>query len=208
MSNAKKPAAKGPEGGDGKAAPAEKKGMSMVLVIGLVVGALGIGGGGAWWFASSKAHADAEAAAVAADDEHEDEGEGEGEDTSKAEDKKSQKKKKKKRPTHGDGPAEYLSLEPGFIVNLSDGDSTRYLQANIDVMARDPKVIEEAKLHMPAIRNSLLMLFGQKSASDLQSIEQREALREEVLEKVQEVMEEETGEPGVEQVFFTAFVIQ
>jgi flagellar FliL protein len=182
MSAAKKPAAKAP---DGAASPPEKKGMSMMLVIGLVVGALALGGGGAWWFVSSKAHAE--------------------ESDSGA--KKSEKKKHKKKSS-ADGPAVYIPLDPGFVVNLADGEGARYLQANLDVMVRDPEMVEVVKLHMPAIRNSLLMLFGQKSVAELQNVKQREGLRKEALKAVQKVLEEETGDPGVEEIFFTAFVTQ
>jgi flagellar FliL protein len=42
----------------------------------------------------------------------------------------------------------------------------------------------------------------------LNTREGKEKLREETLEEVQKVLLEETGEPGVDNVFFTSFVMQ
>lgn len=42
----------------------------------------------------------------------------------------------------------------------------------------------------------------------LRSREGKEKLREEVLAEVRKVLEEQTGEAGVEQVYFTSFVMQ
>ncbi|VAX05680.1 hypothetical protein MNBD_GAMMA19-792, partial [hydrothermal vent metagenome] len=38
--------------------------------------------------------------------------------------------------------------------------------------------------------------------------EGKETLREEALEVVQQILEEETGDPGIEAVYFTSFVMQ
>jgi flagellar FliL protein len=178
------------------AAPA-KKGLSLGLVIGLLVTTLALGAGGAWYFASSAA-----AAKAAQADEDEDSGESESKPSKKKD------KKKAKSPEGPKAPANYLALDPAFVVNLADADATRYLQTSVEVMARDPESIEAAKANMPAIRNSLLMLFSQKTAVELNDRDGREKLRELALAEVQKVLEAETGNPGVEAVFFTSFVTQ
>lgn len=177
------------------AAPA-KKGLSLGLVIGLLVTTLALGAGGAWYFASSAA----QAKAAEADEEESDE--------SESNPSKKKDKKKAKNPEGPKAPANYLALDPAFVVNLADADATRYLQTSVEVMARDPESIEAAKANMPAIRNSLLMLFSQKTAVELNDRDGREKLRELALAEVQKVLEAETGDPGVEAVFFTSFVTQ
>jgi flagellar FliL protein len=113
---------------------------------------------------------------------------------------------------HGDaaksGSANYLPLDPAFVVNLNDTEAARFLQVQVEVMARDAKVLDAVKLHMPRIRNSLLLLFGQQRYQDISTREGKEALQKKVLEEVQKVMKDETGANGVEAVYFTSFVMQ
>jgi len=105
-------------------------------------------------------------------------------------------------------PAQYLALEPAFVVNLADEGSTRYLQTELQVMARDPKVIAELTTHMPAVRNALLMLFSKQKQADVRSQEGREKLQSDALVEINRVLEEETGSGSVEALFFTSLVTQ
>jgi flagellar FliL protein len=52
------------------------------------------------------------------------------------------------------------------------------------------------------------MLFGGTDSGDLRTREGKEKLRADVLAELQKILTDETGEPGVEQVFFTSFVMQ
>lgn len=107
-----------------------------------------------------------------------------------------------------EGPALYISLDPPFVVNFADSGNARFLQITVEVMTRDPKVEEHVKRHMPAIRNNLVMLFSSQTTESVSSLEGKEALREETLSSIQEILETETGEPGIEAVYFTSFVMQ
>src|SRR5690606_26831659 len=105
-------------------------------------------------------------------------------------------------------PAIYYPLQPVFIVNFESQGRQRFLQAELNLMLRDEAVIAALELHMPAIRNSLVMLFSGQTYEDLQTAEGKELLRQQALLNVQEVLEKEIGKPGVEQVLFTNFVMQ
>lgn len=107
-----------------------------------------------------------------------------------------------------DAPKIYHELHPNFVVNFQNPNKARFLQVSVQVMARSGDTIDATKQHMPAIRNSLVMLFSSQDAQDLRSREGKEKLREEVLAEVRNVLEEQTGEAGVEQVYFTSFVMQ
>lgn len=115
---------------------------------------------------------------------------------------------------HGDGKsgkkgaATYFALSPAFVVNLNDSEVSRFLQVDMEVMTRDPAVVEAVKLHMPQIRNSLLMLLGQQKMHELDTREGKEALQKQVLEAIQTILTTETSKPGVEAVYFTSFVMQ
>jgi len=111
----------------------------------------------------------------------------------------------------GDGetqPAIYLPIDPAFVVNFASQGKARFLQVTVEVMTRDPLMPDHIKLHMPVIRNNLMLLFSSQSYDGVSTLEGKESLREEALEVVQQILEEETGDPGVEAVYFTSFVMQ
>jgi flagellar FliL protein len=106
------------------------------------------------------------------------------------------------------GPPIYFGLDPAMVVNFQNPGPVRFLQVKVQVMAREKKVIEAVKEHMPAIRNDLMMLFSSQRYETIKTREGKDALRQEVLGEIQEILTEQTGEAGVEQVYFTSFVMQ
>ncbi len=102
----------------------------------------------------------------------------------------------------------YYPLKPPIIVNFQARGRQRFLQAEITLMARDNSVVEAIEFHMPMIRNSLVLLFGGQLYEELQTAEGKELLRQDALTELQHLLEQEIGEPGVEQVLFTNFVMQ
>ncbi len=111
----------------------------------------------------------------------------------------------------GDGevlPAIYLPIDPAFVVNFASQGKARFLQVTVEVMTRDPLMPDQITLHMPVIRNNLMLLFSSQSYDGVSTLEGKEALREEALEVLQQILEEETGDPGIEAVYFTSFVMQ
>lgn len=106
------------------------------------------------------------------------------------------------------GPAVYLPIDPAFVVNFASQGKARFLQITVEVMTRDVTVPDKVKLHMPVIRNNLMLLFSTQTYDTVSTLEGKESLREESLEVVQQILEEETGDPGIEAVYFTSFVMQ
>lgn len=105
-------------------------------------------------------------------------------------------------------PAVYLPIDPAFVVNFASQGKARFLQISVEVMTREAEVPEQVKLHMPAIRNNLVLLFSAQTFDSVSTLEGKEVLREEALEVIQEILEEETGDVGIEAVYFTSFVMQ
>ncbi|MBS0396150.1 MAG: flagellar basal body-associated FliL family protein [Proteobacteria bacterium] len=105
-------------------------------------------------------------------------------------------------------PAQYFSFDPPLVVNFDDTQAVRFLQLQIDVMARDEKVIEAVKQNAPAIRNNLLMLMNNRDYKVLMTREGKEALRQECLKEAQRILKKETGSPGIEDLYFSSFVVQ
>ena len=105
-------------------------------------------------------------------------------------------------------PANYVSLDPPFVVNFEGNSAARFLQINVEVMSRKPEYAEHIKKHMPVIRNNLVMLFGSQTYDKVNTLKGKEDLRQKALTEVQKILEEETGDSGVEALYFTSFVMQ
>jgi len=80
------------------------------------------------------------------------------------------------------------------------------------VMSHEPLILEQVTHHMPAIRHRLIMLISNKSFDELNGEDRKEALREEMLLEIRNIIQAEqnrTHNPGrVEAVYFTGYVMQ
>lgn len=103
---------------------------------------------------------------------------------------------------------QYYAFDPAFVVNFQAQDTIRFLQVKVEVMARDAKVIEAVERHMPVIRNNLVVLFSSQDFTAISTRVGKERLRAQTLAEIQKVLKETTGQPGVEAVYFTSFVMQ
>lgn len=107
------------------------------------------------------------------------------------------------------GPAQYLEMEDAITVNISrEGGRRAILQVHLQLMSRDEEILSSVEEHMPLIRNNLINLFGDQQFEDITSSDGKNALREEALEEINSVLEEEGEWPHVEAVYFTNFVTQ
>ena len=104
--------------------------------------------------------------------------------------------------------AQYFAMEPAFVVNLADTDAIRYLQADVQLMTRDPATSAALELHAPAIRNRLLLLFSQQASSQLMQRSGKERLQEQALAEVVALLRAEGAPDKVEAVLFTSLVTQ
>ena len=102
----------------------------------------------------------------------------------------------------------YVSLNPPFVVNFEDQSLVRFLQVTVEVMTRDPAMVAEIEHHMPRIRNSLVLLFSSQNYQTLSTREGKVQIRKQALTEVQSILKERTGKPGVEEIYFTSFVMQ
>jgi flagellar FliL protein len=105
-------------------------------------------------------------------------------------------------------PAQYLALEPSFVVNLADTDVVRYLQADVELVTRDDATLAALVAHAPAIRNRLLLLFGQQDARQFAQRAGKERLQQAARDEVRAVLKAEGAPDKVEAVIFTSLVTQ
>ncbi len=102
----------------------------------------------------------------------------------------------------------YHPLEPPFIINFQKGHSAKLLQVGITVLANSESAIEALKQHSPMIRNNLLMFFNEQEPDKLRTRAGKEVVQASVLKEIQKIVDKQTGDKGIEAVFFTEFVMQ
>ena len=164
----------------------KKKPLMLIIIIAVV---LIVGGGAGAFFMMGDKGEDVTEGEAAAEGEEDEEGE-EGEE--------------------GEGLAEahYFSLDPPFTVNFSGSSRARFLQVSIEGMTRDSTVKEDITKHLPQVRNNLVLLLSSKTYEELSIQKGKEDLRKQVLKEMQKILEAETGKEGIEDVYFTSFVMQ
>lgn len=109
-------------------------------------------------------------------------------------------------------PSAYVSLAPPFVVNfLDDKKRTKFLKAEISLMAKSPKVQAAIKENLPAVRNALVMLFSRQVFEQLMTPDGKEKLRADALAEVRAVMTKVAGAKagkGIGDLFFSSLVMQ
>ena len=181
------------------AAGGSKKKMIILIVVGMLV-VVGGAVGATMFFMGGKADKTA-----TADKEHaaKDEG-GDEEDVAEGEEGEGKE---------GKGAATlYVPLDPAFVVNFQDKQQrTKFLKAEISVVAQSAKVQEAITTHMPAVRNGVVMLLSRQIYEELMTTEGKEKLRTDALAEVQGVMEKQAGKKvgkGVKDLYFSTLVMQ
>lgn len=130
-----------------------------------------------------------------------------GQDTHAVKKKKHTKKKKHVKKKEG-APPLYVELGDPLVVNFVENNQIRYLQVKMEVMTVDESIPEKIKTHMPLIRNNLLMMLSGLDYETISSLAGKKKIRAEALAEIQNILKEKTGSPGVEEVYFTSFVMQ
>ncbi len=122
--------------------------------------------------------------------------------------KSARKKSKKHAKKKEERQSFYVELGDPLVVNFIENNQIRYLQVKMEVMTYDEGMSEKIKTHMPLIRNNLLMMLSGLDYETISSLAGKQKIRAEALAEIQNILKEKTGDPGVEAVYFTSFVMQ
>ena len=101
-------------------------------------------------------------------------------------------------------PPVFVTLEP-FTVNLQGGE--HFLQIGLVLQVANDETSEEIKTYLPQIRNRLLLLLSSKTPEQLESIEAKRKLAEDVLVETKAPLGPKISE-GVQSVLFASMVVQ
>lgn len=105
------------------------------------------------------------------------------------------------------GPAIFVPLEP-FTVNLQAENSDQFLQVTIHLQVADAPTVELFKSNIAIVRNRILILLSSKKASEINSVEGKEKLAEDIVEEMKKPFIPKGKPQDVMGALFTAFIIQ
>ncbi len=105
--------------------------------------------------------------------------------------------------------AEKKSLGPtikldNFVVNINDGERTRYLKTGITLEAMDQKTKKEIKNRKPQIRDAVIFLSSNKNFRELRDLQGKKQLQADIQHKINSILRK----GKVRRMFFTEFVVQ
>jgi flagellar FliL protein len=83
-----------------------------------------------------------------------------------------------------------------------------FLQLSADVLVRDEDAKYTIKIHVPAIRHSLIMMLSEQKAGDIKSPTRREEIRQQVTTRVQALIADLSGNEDISDVLFSSILVQ
>ncbi len=104
----------------------------------------------------------------------------------------------------------YVPLQPAFIANfgVSEAGNLKYVKAEISIRVSTHDAEMAARYHLPALRNALVLLLSRQDEVSVSTGSGREAIREQALVELRAIMKAEEGQPYIEDLMFTNFVVQ
>ncbi len=109
-----------------------------------------------------------------------------------------------------EGGVKYVTLQPPFVTNFGVTKTGRltYLKADVTLKVANPEGEAALKYHAPALRNALVLLFSRQEDAAVSSSDGREQIRQQALTELRDIMKAESGEPVIEDLVFSNFVVQ
>jgi flagellar FliL protein len=101
------------------------------------------------------------------------------------------------------GPSALFPLDP-FIINLRDPAGKRYLKIRIELELSNKELEAQIKERMPQIKDGLLILLSSKSYEDIEPVEGKLRLRQEIVSRINGLL----SSGRVQNIYFTEFVVQ
>lgn len=101
----------------------------------------------------------------------------------------------------------YMELEKPLVSNLTN--TRKVIQLNLAIMTHyDERVFKNAKKHEFALRSVALDVMRQMTEADLSKPDFRKELASKIREEMNAVLQKYEDFGGIEEVYFTSFVVQ
>ena len=102
----------------------------------------------------------------------------------------------------------YVPLQPAFVTNYGGPGRLKYLKVDITLMVSAPRAQQALELHMPLVRNTIVLSLARQTDNNVSSTSGQERIRRQLLQDLQETLERNLEHPIVDEVLFTNFIYQ
>ena len=108
----------------------------------------------------------------------------------------------------GSGSTPYFEIQTPFVVNLAGTGSLSFLQVNAQLKTKNEEVKKYLFMHLPAIQHTMMMILSEQTAADVKTVAGKQELRKKSLKQIQDLLTEQIGDSAIDDIYFTAFIIQ
>ncbi|MEF1283848.1 flagellar basal body-associated protein FliL [Vibrio sp. M250220] len=105
-------------------------------------------------------------------------------------------------------PVAYVNIPQPFLFNVTGDKKDRLVQIKVQLMVRGSENENLARYHSPLIESSLLSTFASATVDQLRTANGRIELREKATDDIKASLNRAVGQPVIERVLFTDFVMQ
>lgn len=104
----------------------------------------------------------------------------------------------------------YYGFDPDIVTNYISGNrrSLGYIRVTVELMLEDKAFLPAIEHHEPLILDIIIGMFTKQPEDKIKSLTGREEIRLAMLQKLQETMKKEAGEPMIRDILFTKYLYQ
>lgn len=101
----------------------------------------------------------------------------------------------------------YYGFEPEIVTNyISNRKKLGYVRISVELMVKKPEQLVSLERHDPLLRAAIVEILGNQTEDKVKSLTGKEEIRRECFEKLNLLLEQETGEPLVVNLLFTKYL--
>lgn len=102
----------------------------------------------------------------------------------------------------------FYAFNPPLVVNIQDGRKLRFMQIELQLLARSQDALDPIEALEPLLRHELIMLYSSIDGKTIKTAEAKDKLRLDSLELINKLLEQEGQKADIENVLFTKMIIQ
>lgn len=101
----------------------------------------------------------------------------------------------------------YYGFEPDIITNyINNKKKFGYIRVTVELMLSDVDNLEVVEHHSPLLRDAIVEILTKESEEKIKSLTGREEIRRKCLDKLKELLKQETGQEVIKDIFFTKYL--
>ncbi|GGA90757.1 flagellar basal body-associated protein FliL [Neiella marina] len=105
------------------------------------------------------------------------------------------------------GDYAYFGFEPDIVTNyIRKGPSLGYIRLTAEIMVAGNKNLELVEHHAPLLRAAVVEIFGSQPEDKIKSLAGREEIRRQCLMTINDLLQQETGQPLAADILFTKYL--